>query len=87
MQRSDYPTDLSDEQWDEIESHVPPCAPGGRPEKHPRREIVNAILYQTRAGVPWRMLPHDLPPWQTVYYYFQRWTRSGVIKELHDHLH
>ncbi|WP_238162006.1 transposase [Micromonospora endolithica] len=41
----------------------------GRREKHPRREIVNAILYAVRSGCPWRYLPADLPPWQTVYWY------------------
>jgi len=54
----------------------------GRREKHPRREIVNAILYVVRSGCPWRYLPADLPPWQTVYWYFIRWEEAGVTEEL-----
>ncbi|MEV0231212.1 transposase [Nonomuraea sp. NPDC050786] len=55
---------------------------GGRPEKHSRREIVNAILYVVRSGCPWRYLPSDLPPWQTVYWYFQQWQQVGVTEAL-----
>jgi putative transposase len=60
-----YPTDLTDRQWNLIKDLVPAIKPGGRPELRPRREIVNAMLYVTRAGCAWRMLPKDLPPWQT----------------------
>ncbi|WP_429594493.1 transposase [Sphingomonas zeicaulis] len=50
----------------------PGRAGGGRPRKANSRELVNAILYFLRAGAAWRLLPHDLPPWQTVYYYLRR---------------
>jgi transposase len=46
---------------------------GGRPEKHPRRALVDAILYVVRTGCAWRQLPADFPPWQTVYWYFNCW--------------
>ena len=65
--RPGYPTDLTDEQWALIEPLLPPPSTDGRPEKHPHREIVNAISYVLRTGCAWRMLPRDLPPWQTVY--------------------
>lgn len=65
-----YPTDLTDAQWQLIVPLLPPPTKLGRHEKHPRREIVNAILYIVRAGCAWRMLPKDLPPWQTVFWYF-----------------
>jgi transposase len=65
--RRGYPSDLSDAQWDLVEDLLPEPDVDGRPEKHPRREIVNAILYVVRSGCPWRYLPADLPPWQTVY--------------------
>ncbi|MEV5504595.1 IS5 family transposase [Nonomuraea fuscirosea] len=77
-----YPSDLTDEQWELIESLLPEPNTGGRPEKHPRREIVNAILYVVRSGCPWRYLPTDLPPWQTVYWYFQQWEAVGVTERL-----
>jgi transposase len=50
-----------------VKDLLPEPSADGRPEKHPRREIVNAILYLVRSGCPWRYLPADLPPWQTVY--------------------
>jgi transposase len=84
-----YPTDLTDAQWAIVEPLLPsepPRAPGGRPLRHERREIVNAVLYQVRAGGAWRMLPRDLPPWQTVYWYFKRWRQDGTLDRLHDAL-
>jgi len=58
----------------------------GRPPIYERREIVNAILYVLRSGCPWRLVPHDLPAWGTVYWYFRRWRDGGVwdqvLKEL-----
>ncbi|MCA1679310.1 MAG: IS5 family transposase [Actinobacteria bacterium] len=84
-----YPTDLTDRQWALVEPLLPsdpPRGPGGRPPEHSKREIVNAILYQVRAGGAWRMLPRDLPPWQTVYGYFRDWRADGTLDRLHDAL-
>lgn len=80
-----YPSDLTDEQWALIEPMVP-VKPGGRPAKHPRRRIVEAILYLDRTGCSWRSLPHDFPPWDTVYWYFQRWNAEGTTDRIHDAL-
>lgn len=80
--RRGYPSDLSDAQWALIEPILPEPNGDGRPEKHPRREVVNAILYVVRSGCPWRYLPADLPPWQTVYWYFNRWEQAGVSEKL-----
>ena len=77
MERQPYDTDLSDAEWDRIRPLLPASCPRGRPIEVPRREIVNAILYVLRAGCAWRRLPHDLPRWTLVYWYFQVW-RSGV---------
>ena len=86
--RQPYPSDLTDIQWDNIEQLFPPeRQPPGRPGRHrtyPRREIVNAVFYLARAGCAWRMLPHDLPPWKTVSYYFYTWRDRGVWEEVHD---
>ncbi len=75
--RRAYPTDLTDRQWAVIAPMIPDAAPGGRPRKASEREIVEAILYFLRAGCSWRLLPHDFPPWQTVYSYLRRWEREG----------
>ncbi len=56
----------------------------GRPPEVNPREVVNAVLYVPREGGRWRSLPHDFPPWQTVYWYFTRWTDDGTLVRIHD---
>ena len=87
MPRRPYPYDVSDDEWAVLEPLVPAPLPGGRPPRHPRREIVNAILYVLRTGCQWRALPHDLPPWGTVWWYFRRWRRGGVWVRIHRALY
>ena len=77
-----YPSDTSDEQWAVIEPLLPPVNTGGRPEKHPRRAVVDAILYVVRTGCAWRQLPADFPPWQTVYWYFNRWEQAKATEKI-----
>ncbi|MDB5349873.1 MAG: transposase [Planctomycetota bacterium] len=79
-----YPTDLSNREWAQVERVVPAPKSGGRPAKYHRREITNALLYITRAGCPWRMMPVDLPPWRIVYWYFMQWKRDGTFDRLND---
>ena len=86
MARRPYSTDLTDAEWAVLETHIPPVKPGGRPARHTRREVVNGILYVLRSGEAWRLLPHDLPPWQTVYRYFRAWRRQGVWERAHTAL-
>lgn len=77
-----YPSDLTDAEWALIEPLLPPPRTGGRPEKHSRRDIVDAILYVVRTGCAWRQLPFDYPPWQTVYWYFVRWEQAKVTEQI-----
>jgi putative transposase len=78
MIRERYPSDLTDSQWAVLDPWIPPARPGGRPRKTNMREVVNAIFYLTREGCSWRALPHDFPPWKTVYNYFEDWKRHGT---------
>lgn len=73
-----YPSDLTDEEWALLEPLIPAPKPGGRPAKVSRREIMNAILYVLKNGIPWRAMLHDLPHWSTVYHYFRQWQKEGV---------
>jgi transposase len=84
--RRAYPSDLNDEEWQVLDPLVPAVKSGGRPADHERREIVNAILYVLRTGCQWRALPHDLPPWKTVYTYFRTWRLDGTWRRIHDAL-
>jgi transposase len=81
-----YDTDLSDEQWAWVEPLLPPPSKDGPKPKHPRREIVNAILYVVRTGCAWRHLPKDFPPWATVFWWFQKWSADGTVTRVHDRL-
>ena len=71
MTETNYPTNLTDAQWQLVKPHLPPPQKRGRPPTD-RRHILNAILYFVRAGCQWRLLPADFGPWQTVYHYY--WT-------------
>ncbi len=66
MNRKPYPSDLTDPQWTELASLLPAANARGHPRTVDLREVTNGILYVLRGGVPWRMVPHDLPPWGTV---------------------
>ena len=86
MSRKAYPSALTDTQWLILEPLVPKPGQMGRPRTVDIREIINAIFYILRSGGAWRMLPHDLPPWQTVYGYFSRWRKAGLWEEMNDAL-
>jgi putative transposase len=81
-----YPSDLTDAEWAYVQPLLPAASKDGRPEKHDRRDIVDAILYVTHNGVVWRALPADFPPWKTVYGFFERWKNEGVTIRVHDGL-
>jgi len=84
--RQGYPTDLTDAQWAILAPLIPAAKPGGRPRSVDPREVANAILYHLRNGGTWRSLPHDLPPWKTVYHYFRAWRLDGTWEAVHDAL-
>lgn len=86
MKRKPYPSDLTDTQWQELAPLIPPAKPGGRPRQVDMREVVNAILYVLRSGCPWRMIPHDLPSWGTVWGYFRHWRSNGTWERIHEAL-
>jgi putative transposase len=80
--RRRYATDLTDREWALLAPLIPAPKPGGRPAVHERRELVNAMLYWLRAGCAWRLLPHDFPPWQTVYHYWRLWRQEGRWEQI-----
>ena len=84
MSRKAYPSDLSEAQWRLIEDLIPPAKPGGRPREVSMREVLNAIMYVLRSGGAWRLLPHDFPKWNIVYYYFWRLRREAIWQDIHD---
>jgi len=77
-----YPTDLNDTEWTQIAPYLPEPKPTGRPREIPWREIMNGMFYMVKNGCVWRALPHDLPAWQTVYYYFRLFQKSQLWENL-----
>ena len=81
MMRKVYPTDLVEKEWEIIQSLLPT-----HKSKHSKKKIVNAIFYILRAGCSWRLLPHDFPPWQTVYSHFRDWQNLGLWEKMNETL-
>ncbi len=81
--RRPYLTDLSDAEWTYLKDYLPTPKAPGRPRVHTLREILNAIFYIVRSGCAWRLLPHDFPPWRTVYHYFRAWRLDGTWERMH----
>src|SRR5664279_6419188 len=77
---ANYPSDLTDEQWQLIRPLLPKRKQRGRPPID-RRDVIDAILYLVRTGCQWRQLPLDFPKWKTVYTVFWRWRKTGVWNE------
>ncbi len=85
MCETNYPSDLTDEQWQVIRPLLPKPSKRGRPAID-RRDILDAILYVARTGCQWRQLPIDFPNWKTVYTVFWRWRQAGIWERIHDTL-
>lgn len=81
--RRPYDTDLSDEEWRILKPLVPEAKPGGRPRTHEARELLDAVFYVVRSGCAWRLLPHEFPPWKTVYQYFRLWRLDDTWGRIH----
>jgi len=86
MCRRAYPSDVSDEEWNLLASLIPKALPGGHPRTTDMRAVINAILYLDRTGAQWRALPHDFPPWSTVWSYFRTWRNDGTWQRMHTAL-
>ena len=84
--RRAYQSDLSDAEWSCLEGHLPAQGANGRPRLHGPREITDAIFYVLKSGCAWRLLPHEFPPWKTVYHYFRAWRLSGLWERMHSAL-
>jgi transposase len=80
--RQPYPSDVTDKEWELLEPLLPKHPAKGRPWRWSPRDYVNALFYLLRTGCPWRQLPHDMPPWSTVYSRFQQWQKQKVWEQI-----
>ena len=85
MERKAYPSDVTDEEWAFVAPYLTLMTEEAPQREHSLREVFNGLRWMIRTGVPWRMMPHDLPPWHTIYQQTQRWIRAGVFEAMvHD---
>ncbi len=81
-----YASDTTNAEWLLLSFFLPPACHLGRPREVDLREIINALCYMNRTGCQWRLLPHDLPAWWNVRYYFDQWERDGTWQRINDRL-
>jgi len=79
-----YDSDLTDKEWNIIEPIFTKAKKGKHLQKHPKRELVNAVRYLNKTGCQWRMLPKDFPNCQTVHSFYRRATKNGLWEEMTD---
>ena len=84
--KTSYRTNLTDEQWEIMQTLIPEAKSGGRPRTVDMREVINGIFYILVAGCAWSLLPHDFPKWKTVYHYFRQWRIDGNWERIHEQL-
>src|SRR5690554_2515164 len=84
-ERRAYPSDVSDEEWAFVAPYLTLMTEDAPQREHSLREVFNGLRWIVRAGAAWRLMPHDLPPWYTVYQQTQRWLKAGVFDAIvHD---
>ena len=82
MTRKSYSSDVSDDEWAFVASYLTLMKEDAPQREHSLREVFNGLRYVVRTGMQWRMMPHDLPPWYTVYQQTQRWLKAGVFEDM-----
>ena len=82
MNKKPYPSDLSQQEWDFVAPYLTLMKEDAPQRAHSLREVFNALRWLARAGAPWRLLPHDFPPWPAVYQQFRRWSEAGCFEAL-----
>lgn len=86
MKRKAYPSDVSDEEWALVAPYLTLMTEDAPQRTYPLREVFNGLRWIARAGAPWRMMAHDLPPWQVIYQQTRRWMEAKVFENLVDDL-
>lgn len=80
--RKPYPSDVSDEEWAFVAQYLALVQEDAPQRRHSLREVFHGLRWMVRTGASWRMMPHDLPPWWTVYQQTQRWLKAGVFGQI-----
>ena len=84
--RKPYPTDVTDDEWAFVAPYLALVREDAPQRTHDLREVFNALRWLVKAGAPWRLLPHDFPPWEAVYQQARRWLAAKVFEHMADDL-
>jgi len=84
--RKPYPSDVSDEEWSLVAPYITLMTETAPQRDYPLRELLNALRYEVRYGIPWRAMPNNFPPWSAVYQQTQRWLAAGCFETLAQNL-
>jgi transposase len=82
MEQKRYPSDVSDEEWAFVAPYLTLMREDAPQRDYPMRDVFNGLRWIIRTGAQWRYMPHDLPPWATVYQQAQRWLKAGVFEAM-----
>lgn len=82
MSRKPYPTDVSDDEWAFVAPSLTLMTEDAPQRDYKLREVFNGVRWVVRTGAAWRLMPHDLPPWYTVYQQMHRWLKAGVFEAM-----
>src|SRR4029453_10578022 len=80
MERKAYPSDVADDEWALVAPYLTLMTADAPQREHSMREVFNGLRWIVRAGAAWRLMPHDLPPWYTVYQQSQRWPKRACLR-------
>ena len=84
-ERASYPSDVTDDEWAFCAPYLTLMKADAPQRQYELRTLYNGLRWFVRAGCPWRMLPHDLPPWTAVQQQTRRWVRAGCFEAMaHD---
>ena len=86
MKNQAYPSDVKDDEWGFVVPYLTLMKEDAPQREYALRDIINGLRYVVRTGVTWRMVPHDLPPWEAIYQQTQRWIKAGVFEAMVDDL-
>ena len=84
MERKPYPSDVRDAEWAFVAPYLTLMIEDAPQRDHSLREVFHGLRWIVRAGAAWRLMPHDLPPWYTVYQQSHRWLKAGVFEATGD---
>ncbi len=82
MERTAYPSDVSDDEWAFVAPYLTLMTEDAPQREYSLREVFNGLRWIVRTGAQWRMMPHDLPPWPAVYQQTQRWLKAGCFEAI-----